>query len=435
MADEDTQNVTVEEKANEEIEPLDEPSQDEDLDALLIEDKDEDQIDPDIVIGEKDDLLGGGIDSEEQFEVLDSVGDTASEEKKNDQNEAKDTEKQDKEVTKDRPISPIVFGSKEPGKSGGETSKKAETMEHKITDKLFSHTRYFVMKSNNYDNIDIAKSKNVWSTPPLNEKKLDKAFQSCKNVLLIFSVKESGKFQGIAKLVSGARKDVSPPRWVLPPGISSSSMSVFKLDWIHRGEVAFLHTLHLKNPWNENKPVKISRDGQEVEPGVGEELCRLWIEHAEKPTASSQRTAPLPRKQNRPQDGGGSHGIHRHGLPMAAVPIIPAVQYQQYLQHHSMMKGPHSFGIGSVPHFNPLQSGALSTSRLREERLGEQRLREERMREEMLREGRNQPARKRSPSPKTSRNYRDRSPRYSRHRHDNRRHKERDRRGHRHDKR
>ena len=46
-----------------------------------------------------------------------------------------------------------------PGKSGGETSKKAETMEHKITDKLFSHTRYFVMKSNNYDNIDIAKSK------------------------------------------------------------------------------------------------------------------------------------------------------------------------------------------------------------------------------------------------------------------------------------
>ena len=131
----------------------------------------------------------------------------------------------------------------------------------------------------------------------------------------------------------------------------------------YRGEVAFLHTLHLKNPWNENKPVKISRDGQEVEPGVGEELCRLWIEHAEKPTASSQRTAPLPRKQNRPQDGGGSHGIHRHGLPMAAVPIIPAVQYQQYLQHHSMMKGPHSFGIGSVPHFNPLQSGALSTSR------------------------------------------------------------------------
>ena len=30
---------------------------------------------------------------------------------------------------------------------------------HKIVDKIFVNTRYFVMKSNNYDNVDIAKSK------------------------------------------------------------------------------------------------------------------------------------------------------------------------------------------------------------------------------------------------------------------------------------
>lgn len=74
----------------------------------------------------------------------------------------------------------------------------------------------------------------VWSTPPLNEKKLERAFADCRNVLLVFSVKESGKFQGIARLLSGARKDVSTPAWVLPPGISSSSMAVFQLEWIHR---------------------------------------------------------------------------------------------------------------------------------------------------------------------------------------------------------
>lgn len=34
--------------------------------------------------------------------------------------------------------------------------------------------------------------------------------------------------------------------------------------------------MDLKNPWNDNKPVKISRDGQEVEPSIGEKLCRLW---------------------------------------------------------------------------------------------------------------------------------------------------------------
>ena len=74
----------------------------------------------------------------------------------------------------------------------------------------------------------------VWSTPPLNEKKLERAYADCRNVLLVFSVKESGKFQGIARLLSGARRDVSPPAWVLPPGISSSSMAVFQLEWIHR---------------------------------------------------------------------------------------------------------------------------------------------------------------------------------------------------------
>lgn len=61
-------------------------------------------------------------------------------------------------------------------------------------DKLFSNTRYFVIKSNNFENVEIAKSKvrgyrlfycvhffffcqSVWSTPPYNEKKLNKAFR------------------------------------------------------------------------------------------------------------------------------------------------------------------------------------------------------------------------------------------------------------------
>ena len=30
---------------------------------------------------------------------------------------------------------------------------------HRINDKLFSNTRYFVMKSNNFENVDIAKNR------------------------------------------------------------------------------------------------------------------------------------------------------------------------------------------------------------------------------------------------------------------------------------
>lgn len=61
---------------------------------------------------------------------------------------------------------------------------------------LFKEARFFVIKSNNYENIELAKVKNCWSTRPWNETKLNQAFRTCKNVILIFSVKESGKFAG-----------------------------------------------------------------------------------------------------------------------------------------------------------------------------------------------------------------------------------------------
>ena len=61
---------------------------------------------------------------------------------------------------------------------------------------LFREARFFLMKSNNEENICLSKSKGVWSTPPQNESKLNTAVKDCRNVILIFSVKESGKFCG-----------------------------------------------------------------------------------------------------------------------------------------------------------------------------------------------------------------------------------------------
>ena len=61
---------------------------------------------------------------------------------------------------------------------------------------LFRDARFFVIKSNNAENVTLSKAKGVWSTPPQNEAKLNQAFRESRNVLLIFSVKESGKFAG-----------------------------------------------------------------------------------------------------------------------------------------------------------------------------------------------------------------------------------------------
>lgn len=144
---------------------------------------------------------------------------------------------------------------------------------------LFRDTRFFVIKSNNVENVVLSKAKGVWSTLPQNEAKLNQAFQESRNVLLIFSVKESGKFQGFARLHGISRRDVPSISWVLPPGLSAKALGgVFQVDWICRKELPFTATAHLYNPWNEGKPVKIGRDGQEIEPKVAEELCRLFPE-------------------------------------------------------------------------------------------------------------------------------------------------------------
>ncbi len=62
---------------------------------------------------------------------------------------------------------------------------------------IFREARFFTVKSNNHENVALAKAKGVWSTPPQNEAKFNQAVRECRNVILVFSVKESGKFQGM----------------------------------------------------------------------------------------------------------------------------------------------------------------------------------------------------------------------------------------------
>jgi hypothetical protein len=100
---------------------------------------------------------------------------------------------------------------------------------------LFRDARFFVVKSNNAENVAIAKAKSVWSTPPQNEARLNKAFEEVRNVLLVFSVKESGKFAGLARLATPSARTSNPIPWVLPPGLSARALGgVFTIDWICR---------------------------------------------------------------------------------------------------------------------------------------------------------------------------------------------------------
>ena len=160
-----------------------------------------------------------------------------------------------------------------------------------FSDKLFVDAKYFIMKSNNHENIRIAKEKYAWSTPLPNEKKLSQSYRQHKNLILLFSVRESGRFQGFARLASDVKRSGPPIQWHLPHGINANSLGgIFRLQWISKDDLEFSRCQDVSNPWNDHKPVKISRDGQELPPAIGEKLCRLWFERPDTPPVISSPT-------------------------------------------------------------------------------------------------------------------------------------------------
>ncbi|EDL09994.1 mCG11938 [Mus musculus] len=130
--------------------------------------------------------------------------------------------------------------------------------------------RYFIMKSSNLRNLEISQQKGIWSTTPSNERKLNRAFWESSMVYLVFSVQGSGHFQGFSRMSSEIGREKSQD-WG-----SAGLGGVFKVEWIRKESLPFQFAHHLLNPWNDNKKVQISRDGQELEPQVGEQLLQLW---------------------------------------------------------------------------------------------------------------------------------------------------------------
>ncbi len=85
--------------------------------------------------------------------------------------------------------------------------------------------------------------------------------QNSDKVILIFSVNMSGFFQGYAQMMSavGWRRDNI---WSKGCGKINPWGCSFKVKWLRLNDLPFQKTLHLKNPLNDFKPVKISRDCQ-----------------------------------------------------------------------------------------------------------------------------------------------------------------------------
>ena len=85
----------------------------------------------------------------------------------------------------------------------------------------------------------------------------------------------------------------------------------FNVDWQRRYDLAFRSTEGLTNPLNDNKPIKISRDGQELPSQLGQKVISMFNEEAD--AASVPKPPPASEPQN------PNHlcciGLHGLGLP------------------------------------------------------------------------------------------------------------------------
>lgn len=75
----------------------------------------------------------------------------------------------------------------------------------------------------------------------------------------------------------------------------------FKIEWISTEKLPFHRARGLCNPWNQNREVKIARDGREIEPSVGRRLVNLFHTSAQQAAAPPIRQQQLMYPERNPQ--------------------------------------------------------------------------------------------------------------------------------------
>ncbi|KAH9172347.1 YT521-B-like domain-containing protein [Lactarius sanguifluus] len=79
----------------------------------------------------------------------------------------------------------------------------------------------------------------------------------------------------------------------------------FRIEWIRTDPLPFFRTRHLRNPWNHGREVKVSRDGTELEPTVGQQLLDEWakpcvaVDNSPGPSRTTERRRG-PKSTQRP---------------------------------------------------------------------------------------------------------------------------------------
>ncbi|KAJ4855495.1 uncharacterized protein T069G_11053 [Trichoderma breve] len=133
-----------------------------------------------------------------------------------------------------------------------------------------AESRYFLIKSFNFKNVDMSQRDGLWITSARNGAIFANAFKHHKNVFLIFSVNKSKAFQGYARMTSPPTTTIPPPEWM--NNISWEASLPFRVQWLSTHRTEFWKFGKLRNPLNDWKPIFVGRDGQEFPETCGREM-------------------------------------------------------------------------------------------------------------------------------------------------------------------
>ncbi|KAH8668138.1 YT521-B-like domain-containing protein [Tricladium varicosporioides] len=152
-------------------------------------------------------------------------------------------------------------------------------------------TRYFIVKSFNEDDVLKSIEDSIWTAQVQNGSIFKGAFETCKNVILVFSINKSHAFQGYARMES-LPGSVEVPTW--KKSINWESTGAFKVKWLVICVTKFGHIGHLKNSLNDNQAVFIGKDGQEIEENCGAKLIELIDEEVTEALATWKDPEEIP---------------------------------------------------------------------------------------------------------------------------------------------
>jgi hypothetical protein len=138
--------------------------------------------------------------------------------------------------------------------------------------------KFFVIKSIDEANIIRSINFKIWCSTIKGNQKLQKAFKESEKkypIYLFFSVNGSGKFMGVAQMVSEVEYRVNFNYW----SQNDKWKGFFFVNWIFIKDIPNRIFRQIINEYNDNKPVTSSRDTQEIFPTAGMKMLKIFKEY------------------------------------------------------------------------------------------------------------------------------------------------------------